>query len=112
MIFLQRFYSTFAAITILYRLNSLYSRNSPSKCCDVANLVFEAHFANCFAVFCVIALCLRRVDYKANFLVHNQIYNIRTTTTNFVYNFAFNSIAVVEIGSSLSVNLSKAEIFQ
>ena len=112
MIFLQTLHASFSTVTAFYRFNSLYSSNSPSERCDVAYLVLQAHFANCFAVFCVIALCLRRVDYKANFLVHNQIYNIRTTTTNFVYNFAFNSIAVVEIGSSLSVNLSKAEIFQ
>ena len=70
-ILLQRFYSTFATVAILYTLNSLYSRNSPSERCDVTYLVFEAHFANCFAVFCIIALCLWRVDYKTNFLVHN-----------------------------------------
>lgn len=71
MVLLERFYSTFATITILYRFNSLYSRNSPSERCDVAYLVFETHFANCFAVFCVIALCLWCVDYKTYFLVHN-----------------------------------------
>ena len=71
MVLLQRFYSTFAAITILYRLNSLYSCNSPSKCCDVAYLVLQAYFANCFAVFCVVAFCLWCVDYKTNFLIHN-----------------------------------------
>ena len=40
MIFLQRFHSTFAAITILNSFNSLYSRNSPGERCDVAYLVF------------------------------------------------------------------------
>ena len=71
MIFLQRFYSTFTTVAIFYRLNSLYSGNSPSERCNVTYLVFEAHFADCFAVFCVVALCLWCVDYKTNFLVHN-----------------------------------------
>ena len=70
-VFLQRFYSALAIVAILYTLNSLYSRNCPSKRCDVTYLVLQAHFANCFAVFCVVALCLWCVDYKTNFLVHN-----------------------------------------
>lgn len=70
-VLLQRFYSTLATVAILYTLNSLYSGNSPSKRCDVAYLVLQAHFANCFAVFCVVALCLWCVDYQTNFFVHN-----------------------------------------
>ena len=71
MVLLERFNSSLTAITILYRLNPLYSRNSPSERFDVAYLVLQAHFANCFTVFCVIAFCFWCIDYKANFLVHN-----------------------------------------
>ena len=138
MILLQRFYSAFTTITILYRFNSLYSCNSSSQRCDVAYFVFQTHLADCFSVFCVVSLCFWCVDYKANFLVHNtagqgtltlealtqpffwvakalstrnQIYNIRTAATDFVYNFAFNSVCVVEVGSSLSAYKSKSQIF-
>ena len=139
-IFLQRFNTTFATVAILYTLNSLYSGNSPSKRCDVAYLVLQAHFADCFTVFCVIALCLWCVDYKANFFVHNtagqgtltlealtqpfcgflskalstrnQVYYIRTAGTNLIYNFALNSIAIVEICCSLSAHKSEAKVFQ
>ena len=71
MIFLQTLHASFSTVTAFYRFNSLYSRNSPSERCDVAYLVLQAYFANCFAVFCVVALCLWCVDYKTNFLVHN-----------------------------------------
>lgn len=71
MIFLQTLNSAFTTITILNSFNSFYSRNSPSKCCDVAYLVLQAHFAYCFTVFCVGAFCFWCIDYKANFLVHN-----------------------------------------
>ena len=71
MIFLKALNSAFATITILYRLNSLYSGNSPSKCCDVAYLVLQTHFADCLTVFCIVSLFLWCVDYESNFLVHN-----------------------------------------
>ena len=140
MIFLQTLHASFTTVTAFYRFNSLYSRNSPSERCDVANLVLQAHFANCFAVFCVVALCLWCVDYKTNFLVHNtagqgtltlealtqpfcgflskalstrnQVYYIRTAGTNLIYNFALNSIAIVEICCSLSAHKSEAKVFQ
>ena len=73
MIFLKALNSALATVAILYTLNSLYSGNSPCKRCDVANLVLQAHFANCFAVFCVVAFCFWCIDYKANFLVHNTV---------------------------------------
>ena len=90
----------------------LNSSQSSGKCCDITYLVLKAHLANCFAVFCVVTLCLWCVDYKANFLVHNHIYNIRTAGTNLVYNFALDSVCVVEVCSSLSSNQSETEVFK
>ncbi len=71
MIFLKALNSALATVAILYTLNSFYSGNSPSKSCDVAYLVLQAHFADCFTVFCAVAFCFWCIDYKANFFVHN-----------------------------------------
>ena len=53
------------------RLNTLNCSQSSGNCCDVAYLVLETSLADCLAVFGVVAFCLRSIDYKAHFLVHN-----------------------------------------
>ena len=71
MILLQRLNSTLTTITIPNRLNTLNCSQSSGNCCDVAYLVLETSLADCLAVFGVVAFCLRSIDYKAHFLVHN-----------------------------------------
>ena len=88
------------------------SSQSSGKCCNVVYLVFQTSFADCLAVFGVVSLSLRCVDYKANFLVHNHIYNIRAAGTNLVYYIALDSVCVVEVCSSLSSNQSETEVFK
>ena len=88
------------------------SSQSSGKCCNVVYLVFQTSLADCLAVFGVVSLSLRSVDYEANFLVHNNIYYIWAVGTNLVYNFALDSVCVVEVCSSLSSNQSETEVFK
>ena len=104
MIFLKALNASLAAITVLNSFNSFYSRNSLSERCDVAYLVLQTNFADCLPVLSVVAFCFWCVDYKANFFVHNHIYNIRATSTNLVYYIALNSVCVVEVCGALSTN--------
>ena len=71
MILLQRLNSTLTTITILNTFNTLNRSECTGNCCDVAYLVLQTSLEDCLAVFGVVSLSLRCVDYKTNFLVHN-----------------------------------------
>ena len=112
MIFLQALNSTFTTVTVLYRLDTLYSSECTGDCCDVRNLVLQTDLADCLSVFGVVALGFWCVDYQADILVHNQVIYIRAAGTDFVNQVALYAVCVVEISSSLCCNQSKAKIFQ
>ena len=112
MILLQRFYPAFTTITVLNTLDTLNSSECTGDCSDVRNLVLQTHLADSLTILSVVSLCFWRVDYHTNFLVHNQIHNIRATGTDFIYNITLNSVCVVEVSCALSCNQSEAQVFQ
>ena len=91
-------------MTAFYSCDAFNCSECPCNSSDVTYLVLQTNFADCLPVLSVVAFCFWCVDYKANFFVHNHIYNIRATSTNLVYYIALNSVCVVEVCGALSTN--------